>query len=174
MTANLLDRLSKDATMKAQDLILVTWLDNSLCVIRQKGGQWQELRCRSGLQPGDESTASQMLRPFIDGADPGTRVVLMEDTQNGEFSRNYLPLFGNLSVSDVTEETTRLRSHFEKFKSYFVDNGPVGRSMDFLCQEMNREFNTIGSKANDAALAQSVVLAKTELEKLREQVQNVE
>lgn len=104
MTANLLDRISSDSTMKAKDLILVTWLDNSLCVIRQKGGQWQELRCRSGLQPGDDATVSQMLRPFIDGADPGTRVVLMEDTLNGEFSRNYTPLFGNLSVSDVTEE----------------------------------------------------------------------
>jgi len=50
----------------------------------------------------------------------------------------------------------------------------VGRSMDFLCQEINREFNTIGSKANDASLAQLVVTAKTELEKIREQVQNIE
>lgn len=104
MTANLLERISRDSAMKAQDLILVTWLDNSLCVIRQKGGQWQELRCRSGLQPGDNATVSQMLRPFLDAAEPSTRIVLMEDTKNGEFSRNYLPLFGNLAVSDVTEE----------------------------------------------------------------------
>lgn len=75
---------------------------------------------------------------------------------------------------DITEETTRLRSHFQKFLGYLETGQPVGRSMDFLCQEINREFNTIGSKANDATLAQSVVNAKTELEKLREQVQNLE
>jgi uncharacterized protein (TIGR00255 family) len=75
---------------------------------------------------------------------------------------------------DITEEITRLRSHFRKFDSYFDNPGPVGRSMDFLCQEINREFNTIGSKANDATLAQIVVTAKTDLEKIREQVQNIE
>jgi uncharacterized protein (TIGR00255 family) len=75
---------------------------------------------------------------------------------------------------DITEEITRLRSHFRKFLVYLDSGEPVGRSMDFLCQEINREFNTIGSKANDAPLAQAVVLAKSELEKLREQVQNIE
>lgn len=75
---------------------------------------------------------------------------------------------------DITEEITRLRSHFRKFREYLDSGEPIGRSLDFLCQEMNREFNTIGSKANDATLAQHVVIAKTELEKIREQVQNVE
>ena len=75
---------------------------------------------------------------------------------------------------DISEETTRLSSHFEKFRDYLASDEPVGRPLDFLCQELNREFNTIGSKANDATLAQHVVNAKTELEKIREQVQNVE
>lgn len=75
---------------------------------------------------------------------------------------------------DITEEITRLRSHFEKFREYLILNEPVGRPLDFLCQELNREFNTIGSKANDATLAQLIVKAKTELEKIREQIQNVE
>lgn len=75
---------------------------------------------------------------------------------------------------EITEELTRLKSHFRKFHSYLEAAGVVGRSMDFLCQEINREFNTIGSKANDAVLAQAVVNAKTELEKIREQVQNIE
>ena len=75
---------------------------------------------------------------------------------------------------DITEEVARLRSHFRKFQAYVDSSGVVGRSMDFLCQEINREFNTIGSKANDATLAQAVVDAKTELEKIREQVQNIE
>ena len=75
---------------------------------------------------------------------------------------------------DISEEITRLNSHFQKFREYLATGQPIGRSLDFLCQELNREFNTIGSKANDAQLAQHVINAKTELEKIREQIQNVE
>ena len=75
---------------------------------------------------------------------------------------------------DISEELTRLQSHFSKFRSYTAGTEPPGRALDFLCQEIFREFNTIGSKANDAGIAQSVVNAKTELEKIREQVQNIE
>lgn len=75
---------------------------------------------------------------------------------------------------DVSEELTRLDSHFAKFSEYLAAAEPPGRALDFLCQELFREFNTIGSKANDASIAQTIVEAKTELEKIREQVQNVE
>ena len=75
---------------------------------------------------------------------------------------------------DVSEELTRLSSHFAKFREYLDAAEPPGRALDFLCQELFREFNTIGSKANDAGIAQTIVEAKTELEKIREQVQNVE
>ncbi len=75
---------------------------------------------------------------------------------------------------DISEELTRLDSHFTKFREYIHSSEPAGRPLDFLCQELFREFNTIGSKANDAAIAQTVVEAKTELEKLREQIQNIE
>jgi len=75
---------------------------------------------------------------------------------------------------DVTEELTRLDSHFAKFREYLEAPEPPGRALDFLCQELFREFNTIGSKANEASIAQTIVEAKTELEKIREQVQNVE
>jgi len=75
---------------------------------------------------------------------------------------------------DITEELTRLDSHFRKFRDYLDAAEPAGRALDFLCQELFREFNTIGSKANDASIAQTIVEAKTELEKIREQVQNVE
>ncbi|MEM1294513.1 MAG: DUF1732 domain-containing protein, partial [Verrucomicrobiota bacterium] len=80
----------------------------------------------------------------------------------------------NAERCDISEELTRLESHFVQFRKYFDSKGATGRSMDFLCQEVNRELNTIGSKANDAAIAQHVVEAKTELEKIREQVQNVQ
>jgi len=75
---------------------------------------------------------------------------------------------------DVTEELTRLASHVSLFRSYLASDEPMGRNLDFLCQELNRELNTIGSKANDAGIARSVVHSKTELEKIREQVQNVQ
>lgn len=76
--------------------------------------------------------------------------------------------------TDVSEELTRLDSHFEQFDAIAKAREPVGRKLDFLCQEMNREINTIGSKAQDADISRQVVTAKTELEKFREQVQNVE
>ncbi|HON07384.1 MAG TPA: YicC family protein [Verrucomicrobiota bacterium] len=75
---------------------------------------------------------------------------------------------------DISEELARLDSHFKKFYEYVKKDEPVGRTLDFLAQEMNREINTIGSKANNAAISHEVVFLKTELEKFREQVQNIE
>lgn len=74
----------------------------------------------------------------------------------------------------VDEETVRLRSHFEQLRSFLNAAEPSGRKMDFLVQEMNREANTIGSKANDAAIAYMVVDIKAAIEKIREQIQNIE
>jgi len=76
--------------------------------------------------------------------------------------------------SDISEELTRLQSHFQQFDDCVKSREPVGRTLDFLAQEMNREVNTIGSKANDAVISREVVTLKAELEKFREQVQNVE
>lgn len=76
--------------------------------------------------------------------------------------------------SDISEELTRLQSHFQQFEDCVKSGEPVGRTFDFLSQEMNREINTIGSKANDTLISREVVILKTELEKFREQVQNVE
>ena len=76
--------------------------------------------------------------------------------------------------SDVTEECDRLKSHLLQFQQALGVAGPQGRRLDFLLQEMNREVNTIGSKAADAGVAQEVVSLKTALERLREQVQNLE
>ena len=74
----------------------------------------------------------------------------------------------------VAEETVRLRSHFEQFDNILNGEGSVGRKIDFILQEMNREANTIGSKVQDAQLAHIVVDIKAELEKIREQIQNIE
>ena len=75
---------------------------------------------------------------------------------------------------DVTEEGVRLRSHLALFREALGSEEPVGRKLNFLAQEMGREINTIGSKANDAEIAHLAVEMKEELEKIREQVQNVE
>jgi uncharacterized protein (TIGR00255 family) len=75
---------------------------------------------------------------------------------------------------DVREECVRLRSHLDQFRAALAGAEPVGRKLTFLSQEMNREINTIGSKANDAGLSHLVVDMKEDLEKIREQVENVE
>mgnify|MGYP000023258405 FL=1 len=75
---------------------------------------------------------------------------------------------------NITEELVRLASHFAQFRAILAEEEPVGRRLDFLLQEINRETNTIGSKANNAAAQQIVVAMKNEVEKLREQVQNLE
>jgi uncharacterized protein (TIGR00255 family) len=76
--------------------------------------------------------------------------------------------------ADITEELTRLRSHFQQFDDCLKSKEPVGRMLDFLAQEMNREVNTIGSKANDSLISREVVTLKAEVERFREQAQNVE
>jgi uncharacterized protein (TIGR00255 family) len=75
---------------------------------------------------------------------------------------------------DITEELVRLRSHLDQALALVADDAPVGRRLDFLVQELGREINTIGSKSQAAEIARRVVEAKAELEKIREQVQNVE
>lgn len=74
----------------------------------------------------------------------------------------------------IDEEIVRLESHFCAFDEYLAKDEPVGRSLDFLLQEMNREINTIGSKCGNSDIARCVVEVKTELEKIREQIQNIE
>lgn len=75
---------------------------------------------------------------------------------------------------DISEELTRFKSHLVQFRTLFNQDEAVGRQMDFLVQELNREVNTMGSKSNDAELTRKVVAMKAELEKIREQVQNIE
>ena len=74
----------------------------------------------------------------------------------------------------VDEETVRLRSHVSQLREMLRSGSPIGRKMDFLVQEFNREANTIGSKCSDGAIARTVIELKSEIEKIREQVQNIE
>ncbi len=76
--------------------------------------------------------------------------------------------------SDITEELTRLDSHFAQFAHHLRKEEPVGRTLEFMSQEVGREFNTLGAKANDIGISQLVVSCKAEMEKIREQIQNIE
>jgi uncharacterized protein (TIGR00255 family) len=76
--------------------------------------------------------------------------------------------------SDISEELTRLESHFEQFQAYLHAEGAIGRTLEFLTQEISREINTLAAKANNASISQLVVDCKGELEKIREQILNVE
>jgi len=91
---------------------------------------------------------------------------------NDERVLKELALFADRS--DISEELTRLGSHFEQFREFVSNNGSTGRKMDFLCQEINREFNTIGSKVTAIESTRFVIEAKNELERIREQIQNIE
>jgi uncharacterized protein (TIGR00255 family) len=75
---------------------------------------------------------------------------------------------------DCTEECVRFGIHIDQFANYLAEGGALGRRLNFLLQEMGREANTMAAKANDPVVSQAVVLVKEELEKMREQVQNVE
>jgi uncharacterized protein (TIGR00255 family) len=76
--------------------------------------------------------------------------------------------------ADITEELARLRVHLGELRARIDEGGTVGRPLDFLIQEINREVNTVGSKADDLEISQAVIAAKATLEKIREQVQNIE
>ncbi len=99
------------------------------------------------------------------------------DGENVEIDRQRLAtevaIFADKACID--EEITRFTTHLDHFKAIIGESEePVGKKLDFLIQEMNREINTIGSKANDITITENVIAIKSEIEKLREQVQNLE
>ncbi|MBX2821232.1 MAG: YicC family protein [Rhodothermaceae bacterium] len=101
---------------------------------------------------------------------------LLEIIEDDRIDRDRLELEITLLADrlDVTEECVRLRSHLQLFREALTDDQPVGRKLNFITQEINREINTIGSKANDTRMGHIVVDMKEELEKIREQIQNIE
>jgi uncharacterized protein (TIGR00255 family) len=96
----------------------------------------------------------------------------IENIETDERIIKEIALFGE--KADISEEMTRLKSHIQQFRELMRSPEPAGRPLDFLAQELFREINTIGSKANDLQITKQVVAFKTELERIREQIQNVE
>lgn len=99
---------------------------------------------------------------------------LLEDAHNVDDSRILMEVALFADKSNITEEIVRFESHIKQFLITLEENDSIGRKLDFIIQEMNREVNTIGSKANNLTVTNIVVNMKSELEKMREQVQNIE
>ncbi|HCE45075.1 MAG TPA: YicC family protein [Lentisphaeria bacterium] len=126
-----------------------------------------------------ESTASK-IRPLAEKIPAVQKEQLLRRLQesglqissNDERVHRELVIFADRS--DVTEELTRLKSHFKQFREFMEKTDPCGRSMDFLTQEIQREITTVGNKALQCEISPLVVEFKTELEKIREQIQNIE
>ncbi len=131
--------------------------------VKQLGGLAGEIGERA---PGVVVTYRENLLKRIGEALPGT------DLAGDERLLKEIALFADRS--DITEERVRLDSHLKQVDDLLKKGGVVGRTLDFLVQEMGREINTIGSKANDGEITRRVIAFKTELERIREQVQNVE
>lgn len=102
------------------------------------------------------------------------RIGEMLTGQNVDENRLALEVVLYTDRAAIDEEIVRFRSHIQQFRQTVFKNDPIGRRLDFLLQELNREVNTIGSKAGDLAISHSVVEIKTEIEKIREQIQNIE
>ena len=99
---------------------------------------------------------------------------ILEDITQVDENRLHMEVVLFADKSNIDEEIVRLRSHIHQLKKSFNERQPIGRKLDFLLQEMNREINTVGSKSSDLDIINYVVEVKSELEKIREQVQNIE
>lgn len=164
-------------------------------VVRQALQQMQEMRAREGDKLAvDLRQRAAQVRTWVDQVEAqAPRVVEHYRDRLQQRVRELLGESGSLvdpqrlaaevaifaDRSNITEEVVRLKSHLDQFSQALSQpaaegKGAVGRKLDFLLQEMNREINTVGAKANDLAISQHVVWIKAELEKMREQVQNLE
>ena len=157
VTAQALDnfiamRVAEGAKMKAD-------VESRLCFLEERVGRVETLS--AGRVEAYTNSLYEKLKTILEDRSIDDARVLTEAA-----------IFGDKTAVD--EETVRLRSHMQQLQLMADDTHPTGRKLDFLVQEMNREANTIGSKANDMELAKSVVDLKAEIEKIREQVQNIE
>lgn len=152
-------------------------IENLMEMRNQEGGQLKnDLLSRiaeieqsvSHIESVTEGRAEEIRKKLLD------RIQMMVENENLDKERIELEVAILVDKMDITEETVRLAAHLKFFKEAVDQPQPAGRRLNFLTQEINRELNTIGSKANDSGIAHHVVRAKEMLEQIREQVQNVE
>lgn len=128
--------------------------------------------CILSLVAAVEERAPQRVAQYREKLEKRMQEILSDTTVEPQRILTEAAIYADRTAVD--EETVRLRSHLHQLTLMLAEETPVGRKLDFLVQEMNREANTIGSKANDADLARIVVDLKSEIEKIREQIQNIE
>lgn len=131
-----------------------------------------KLETIEGLVSVVEERSPQTVKEYRERLEARLRDILADRSLDEQRVITEAAIFADRTAVD--EETVRLRSHIAQFRTLLEEGSPIGRKMDFLVQEFNRESNTIGSKCSDASLAKVVVDLKSEIEKIREQLQNVE
>ena len=173
------ERVEQDADELTRDV---------LAVFDEACGGFDEMRCREGEKLAEEvqsrgaaiermvgeveQRAPERVREYREKLLARMREVLADTSIDETRILTEAAIYADKTAVD--EETVRLRSHLHQLDTMLRETQPVGRKLDFLVQEMNREANTIGSKANDVELARIVVDIKGEIEKIREQIQNIE
>ena len=131
-----------------------------------------KLETIEGLVSVVEERSPQTVKEYRERLEARLRDILADRSLDEQRVITEAAIFADRTAVD--EETVRLRSHIAQFRTMLEEGSPIGRKMDFLVQEFNRESNTIGSKCSDASLAKVVVDLKSEIERIREQLQNVE
>lgn len=131
-----------------------------------------KLETIEGLVSVVEERSPQTVKEYRERLEARLRDILADRSLDEQRVITEAAIFADRTAVD--EETVRLRSHIAQFRTMLEEGSPIGRKMDFLVQEFNRESNTVGSKCSDASLAKVVVDLKSEIEKIREQLQNVE
>lgn len=173
----------------AETLLEADELETLEAVVREASRQFLAMRLEEGGRlRGQLDGELARLAAFLDGIEPGLGDVRerllqrlterLERLVGSEVAVDPERLVQEAAIladrADVSEEVVRLRSHLAAFADRLAKGGSVGRTLDFLCQEIHRELNTLGSKCREVGLAEQVVEAKTATERLREQVQNLE
>ena len=139
---------------------------------RLRGDLLDKLAAVEGLVSVVEERSPQRVNEYRERLETRLRELLEDRSVDEQRILTEAAIFADRTAVD--EETVRLHSHIAQFRTLLEEGSPVGRKMDFLIQEFNRESNTIGSKCSDAVLAKVVVDLKSEIEKIREQLQNIE
>ena len=186
MVANFPDVIRTEAAEQDEELLLQTFRS----AVKEAAANLDAMRCTEGgklmediLHRGElilktveaiEAYAPQVAKNYADKMKDRIQELLGEDAAIPE-ERILVEAAVFADRSNITEEIVRLKSHCAQLRTIAGEtSGPIGKKLDFLIQEMNRESNTIGSKANDIRITNDVLVLKTEIEKIREQVQNIE
>jgi len=188
ISVSTLSRLPEVFTVEKSDVDEEQLLSDMMCVVKQALESYNGMRQVEGAAlDADLRNRGETILQFVSQVEQGNAQTVVD--YRAKLEAKIREVLANTSLDEsrilteaaifadkvaVDEETVRLRSHLKQMNTMLDDGGAVGRKLDFLLQEMNREANTIGSKCTDVRLARIVVDIKAELEKIREQTQNIE